>query len=636
MASIKSQIAALSYAIVLCGIVPLFPWLTGAPRAVLVAGMAAGIWQDFRGSWPIKNWVYNAAVVPVFLYYAIQYSRANPVQPVLSVLSIMLAVRLGGEKSGRYYLQIQALSLFCLAASSLFDLSPAFLVYLTMMLMLVAVALVLLTFYAQDSRMVLSSADLRRVVAAGLFMPLASLPLLAIFFPILPRTQLPLWNFLSPVAERTGGMADKVEPGRSANVAESPVLAFRAETTRLPQQQLYWRGKVFNRIAGNRWIRDEKAPFEQTGHPGARISQTIYPEPGLSRTIFALDAPAAVMLPRTKRSPDGTYELQGPAVKRLSYRVESATSGILPIRNRIDRDFYLRLPADVPTRILHLADDIRRRADSDVRRVELLKQYFRQGNYRYSLRDLPTGENALEQFLFEKKQGQCEFFASSFALLLRAAGVPARLVGGYLGGEYNDIGGYYLVTEDRAHVWVEALIAGKGWVRIDPSGFARNAGAIWGGPKKRDLLTRLRLTLDSLNHTWNRSIITYDFERQVDAARSMGQRLQGFNPWRALKRVLPVMLFLSGLAGLFILVSRRKLLLPTREERLLKRFYRRVAADSGVQFERGRHGLFEMAEASQNPRVREFAEIYAGAVYRDRRLTSEEYGRLTRMLKEGF
>src|SRR5690349_4387177 len=115
MASIKTLIAVLSYAIALCGIVPLFPWLPMAPRAVIVAGMAAGVWQDFRGSWPIRNWVYNAAVVPVFLYYAIQYSRANPIQPVVSVLSIMLAVRLGGEKSGRYYLQIQALSLFCLA-----------------------------------------------------------------------------------------------------------------------------------------------------------------------------------------------------------------------------------------------------------------------------------------------------------------------------------------------------------------------------------------------------------------------------------------------------------------------------------------------------------------------------------------
>ena len=130
MVAISSLTAVLSYAIALCGIVPLFPWLATAPRAALAAGMLAGIWQDRRGAWPVKNWQFNLAVVPVFLYYALQFSRANPVQPVVSALAIMLAVRLCGEKSGRHYLQIAALSLFCLASSSLFNLSPIFLFFL--------------------------------------------------------------------------------------------------------------------------------------------------------------------------------------------------------------------------------------------------------------------------------------------------------------------------------------------------------------------------------------------------------------------------------------------------------------------------------------------------------------------------
>jgi len=616
--------------------VPLFPWLTTAPRLAIMAGMAAGIWQDLRGSWSIKNWVYNAAIVPVFLYYSLQYSHANPIQPVVNVLAIMLAIRLGGEKSSRYYLQIQALSLFCLASSSLFDLSPTFLIYLAMMLLMVAVALVLLTFYAQDSRMVLSRADLRRVVAAGLFMPLASLPLLAIFFPILPRTQLPLWDFISPSAARTSGLADKVEPGMSANIGEPPVLAFRAEMSRQPQAILYWRGTVFNRIVGNRWVRDEMMPFERINFTGPHVAQSIYPEPGLSRTLIALDAAAAISLHRIRRTSDDTYILLGHATKRLSYQADSATAGILPVANNFKHDFYLQLPADIPPRIRRLADDIRRRGHSDASRVELLEQYFRRGNYRYSLRDLPTGEHALEEFLFNKKQGHCEFFASSFALLLRVAGVPVRLVGGYLGGDYNEMGGYYLITEDKAHVWVEAFIAGKGWMRIDPSSFAVNAGAIWGNPPKHDLFRRIQLALDSLNHTWNRAIISYDFESQVDAVRTVGESIRKFDPVIAFKATWPAMSLLSGLITIIIVVNRKKFLWPSREERLLRRFYRRLESDCGTKVNRGQQGLYEIATISNNDKVRAFVEMYAGVVYRDQKFTAEEYYRLKRILKDGF
>src|SRR6185369_7652563 len=124
------------------------------------------------------------------------------------------------------YLQIHALSLFCLAASSLFDLSPTFLIYLTAMLLMTAIALVLLTFYGHDKCLTLSRSDMRTVLTAGLLMPLASLPLLVFFFSILPRTQIPLWNFLPAPAAIITGMSDKVEPGQSSVVGASRVLAF--------------------------------------------------------------------------------------------------------------------------------------------------------------------------------------------------------------------------------------------------------------------------------------------------------------------------------------------------------------------------------------------------------------------------
>ena len=281
----------------------------------------------------------------------------NPVQPVVSVLAIMLAARLGGPKNSRHYLQISALALFCLASSSLFDLSPLFLVYLALLLFLVAVSLVLLTFYDQDSRMQLTRSELRKVLLVGVLMPLASLPLLIFFFPMLPRTQLPLWNFLAAPVSRSTGLSDTVEPGSSSTVATSTVLAFRVEMPRQPQQQLYWRGTVFNRLEGRRWVRSVP-PTENLQYIGQRIRQTIYPEPGASRVLVALDAPVSLTLPRSRRTSDGLYEYQGPAGKRITYTADSLTTGILATSGDIKRSFYLSLPENLPKRIKQLADSI--------------------------------------------------------------------------------------------------------------------------------------------------------------------------------------------------------------------------------------------------------------------------------------
>lgn len=632
MVTIRSLAAILTYVIGLCGMLPLFPWLTMFPRVILAAGLTAGLWQDRRGSWQLKPWMQNVAIIPVFFYYALQFSRTNPIQPVISVLAVMLAVRLSGEKTVRHSLQIYALSMFCLASSSLFDLSPVFLIYLGLLLFMVAIALVLLTFQSQDQAMTVSIPDLKRILFSGLLMPVLAIPLLLLFFPIMPRTQLPLWNFLNPPASRTTGYSDAVEPGIQSSITESRTLAFRAEMPRLEQSQLYWRGTVFNRTDGNKWTRLSQVPAELAEFAGETVSQVIYPEPSATRTLIALDRPAALVLQRVNRSPDGVFEISGAAGRRLSYSADSQSNGLIAQRNKVNRRFYQQLPDRIPARVKALASEIVRTGKDDRARVELLENYFRNGGYRYTTRDLATGDRALEQFLFEKKQGHCEFFASSFALLLRAAGVPSRLVGGYLGGEYNELGGYYLVTDNKAHVWVEAFIEGNGWIRIDPSSFATNAGEVWSAPKSRTLKLRITLLLDSFNYAWNRSVITYDFEQQVNIARKVGSRLQGIDTSKMLRSSVPY--FAAGLLLVALLiVFRRTPLFRSRERRILRRFLQKVDHEFGISTGEGGAGLFEIASAAENSHVSEFADIYAGAVYRDRRLTNEEYQRLRQILR---
>lgn len=633
MIAIKNLATVLSYIIGLCGVTPLFPWLTMFPRMVLLFGLITGLLQDFKGNWQIKPWMQNIVSTPIFIYYALQFSSNNPVQPVISVLAIMLAVRLSGEKTVRHSKQIYALSIFCLASSTLYDLSPVFLLYLGLLLFMVAIALILLTFQSQDVAMLVTKPDLKKILISGLLIPVISLPLLIFFFPIMPRTQLPIWNFLNPSPSGTSGYSEAVEPGSKSNVSASHSLVFRAEMPRQEDSVLYWRGTVFNWTDGNKWTRTLQIPPENTGSNKLTVNQVIFPEPSVGLTLFSLDRPVTMSLQRIKLFPDGVFELSRAGRRRISYSADSQTGGIVTQLNHINRRFYLQLPEHLPTRLKELSSRLIRAGNNDRKRIEYLENVFRLSHLRYSTNNLPVGDRVLEKFLFEIKQGNCEYFASSFALLLRSAGVPCRLVGGFFGGEYNKLGGYYLITEDKAHVWVEAYIEGEGWIRIDPSSFAVNSGEVWSKKGSKNLLLRLTMAIDSFNHAWNRSVISYDLEQQISFASQIGSGFRGIQPSIILRNIMPYLVGCLLLVSIYF-TSKRMSLFKPRELRVLKCFLKIVKLKFNISAEESGCGLFEVATSVNCAKVSEFVEIYAAAVYHDRRLTDKEYKKLLKILKD--
>jgi hypothetical protein len=234
------------------------------------------------------------------------------------------------------------------------------------------------------------------------------------------------------------------------------------------------------------------------------------------------------------------------------------------------------------------------------------------------------------EFLTVKKRGNCEFFASSCALLLRLAGIPARLVGGYLGGEYNELGGYYVVTEDRAHVWVEAYLEGKGWVRVDPSRWAVNAGEV-GASAKRGVFRSFLLAVDTVSYFWNRQVITYDLERQISLFNEAGQRLHGVKPSQV-EGFLPKILGLVVIPLLILWGVRQLLRRPSTEERLVSAFIARLRGGYGIEATPDA-GLRELTAGIDDPDVTRFVGIYSGAIYRDRRLAPEEVAELRGIIK---
>jgi hypothetical protein len=629
MVRISSILTFLTYSIALLGYAPLSPYLEIVPRLVFPVSLIGGILADRKGN-RLSGPIATIVSIIFFVFYVTQINRDNLVSPAVNLLTLLLSIRLISEKKGRNYLQIFALSLFSLASSSLFTLDAFFLAYLIALFFLIAVALVILTFYASDNNMVLSRDGAKTVLSISLFMPAAALPLMCVFFVIMPRTQYPLWNFLNVAGSKVTGFSEKVQPGASSSVGEVKNAAFRVSCGKLAKELLYWRGTVLNTLVGNAWIKGNLPAGEAGYVAGAgEIYQTIYPEPGRSGYLFALNIPRQVTGVRASLTGDFVLKPASISARRVKYDAVSVPVNIINTHRGINREYYLRLPPSLSDRMADVGRNIARRGKTDVEKVELLKDFFLSKKISYATSDLPVSADPLDEFLFNKQRGNCEFFSSSFAVLLRSAGVPSRLVAGYFGGEYNELGGYYLITEGMAHVWVEAYIAGRGWIMVDPNILSANFQKVQ-DEKESGIAYRIRMYLDSFNYFWNMAVINYDLETQFRMAKEVNSRLKRisftFQPGKfsLLAGVPLIMLIIVILAAWRAKIS--------REERIMRKFLRLMKRNYAFDFLPST-SLHELAEMAKNPLVDRFVDIYGGSIYRDRKLTIAEYRTLRDLLQ---
>lgn len=625
MVRIKSLLSGLTVCIALIGYLPLQPYLDPFSRIFFPLALVLGLYLDRQGR-PLSGRILTPVSIVLFLYFASGFSLNNMIQVTADLLVIFLGIRMLGEKSGRNYLQVFGLALFCLAASSLYNLSALFIVYLLLLLLLLAVSLVVLTFHAQDHEIALKKPEARKVLTVASLMPVASLPILLFLFVLLPRTQYPLWDFMNQSGPKKTGFTDTVRPGGSTTVAETKNVVLRAITPKVPEQKLYWRGIVLNGFKGNDWVRlpvPEDEEMRRVG-PGSSVRQEIYPEPSRVPYLVALNIPRAITGLRHSVSEDDVIMATVAPDKRMKYLADSTLSDVITVSGDVDRNFYLALPGTVSGRLRAKGAEFSRPGLSVPDKLRLVEGFFRSQRLSYATTGLPVGPDPLDSFLFVKRRGHCELFASSCATLLRLAGVPARLVGGYRGGTYNAMGGYYLVTEDMAHVWVEAYDPARGWVSIDPSawsiGFQRNPGAA----------QQLRMYVDALGFYWNKAVITYDLEKQISLVRTAGNKARNIRfPTTWWKPVAGG----AVAAGLVVAAVAFFLKGPkTSEERVLRRFLRAVRKRYPASYRDGR-GLFDLANDIGDPQVREFVTVYGNAVYRDQRLKPDELARLKQIIR---
>ncbi|HEY5993976.1 MAG TPA: DUF3488 and transglutaminase-like domain-containing protein [Gallionellaceae bacterium] len=438
----------------------------------------------------------------------------------------------------------------------------------------------------------LQSAGMRlkpRLRVAGLLMA-QSVPLMLVLFILFPRVQGPLWGMPQDDLSKTG-LTDSMSPGSISKLSLSDEIAFRVTFKDAPplREQMYWRGPVLTEYDGRSWTMAKGPPGRppQLDNLSAESDYSVMLEPHYKTWLFALEMPVFTSIASFQTN-DFQLRRRNIVSTRLQYEVRSQ----LAFRaNAEEEPFQLRqalqLPAGINPRARQLAQEWRKTYPSnDIIMLAALRHFSQQG-FTYTLEPPQLGPNAVDDFLFDTRAGFCEHYASSFVFLMRAAGIPARVVTGYQGGQYNALGGYFIVRQSDAHAWAEVWLQGRGWVRVDPtaavsparvqSGLAaavpNNAALPLMARTSSAWLLRLRFNLDLIAYQWNQWVLGYDAAHQLSLLDKLGM---ADITWG--KLALYIMGTLGLLIGVFALLMLRRLYARriSEAQRLYLKFCRRL------------------------------------------------------------
>lgn len=439
-------------------------------------------------------------------------------------------------------------------------------------------------------------------LGAGLL--LQALPLMLVLFLLFPRLG-PLWSMPLPGDRARSGLAESMTPGDIAELSQSAELAFRAgfEGPVPPRSQLYWRALTFEQFDGRRWSQQVEAlRFEAPAEPrwqaeGPALSYSIVMQPSGQPWLFALDT-ARTELAQTRLMGDFRLQRRRPVEQNLLYSVTSWPQALREPQASPRLGLALQLPPSGNPRARQWAAELQaRHADDPQALVDALLAHFARERFFYTLRPPLSDADTVDHFLFDSRRGFCAHYAGAMTFVLRAAGIPARVVAGYQGGELNPAGNYVLVRQLDAHAWVEYWLPGRGWISVDPTfqvaperieqGLEQalpaedefEVGTVLSPLRYRDVewLNSLRLSWDNLNYAWQRQVLGYQGEAQLELLKR----------WLGQVDATRVGLLLVGLAALLLGLLAVLLLKPRqREQDPLRRQYRRferLLAGHGLQ-----------------------------------------------------
>jgi transglutaminase-like putative cysteine protease len=504
-------------------------WLT----ALVAASVAMRLILAARGyaapSRPVKLGIAAAAIVILFL----QFRTFNGLSAGTALLSLVAGLKFLETDARRDLYAVALIVYFLCLAALLRSESFWLLLYLIGVAWLTAAVLLRLAVPAPLRGWPLDLRYVGRISAQAL-------PVAAVLWLFFPRFDAPLWQLPAERGNAQSGLGDSMSPGDIVDLALSDEIAFRVrfDGSLPPRDERYWRGPVLHDTDGHAW-RNLGAAAESAATltpTGPAYSYTLSLEPHAFNWLFALDWPDQWSVPDGHLNADDTLVQSAPVSRALEVSARSHTHvSTAQALTAMSRRRDTQLPSNRNPRTIALAAELRRSHPDDLGFAQAVLEMFHREEFFYTLSPPPLGANSVDDFLFDTRRGFCGHYASAFAMLMRAAGVPARIVTGYYGGTYNPYAGYWIVRQSNAHAWDEIWIGGRGWMRVDPTAAiapARVESGLDGTLAAEQLglgirarvpwITDLRLRLDALGQLWRQRFLGFNQVAQLSLIERLG------------------------------------------------------------------------------------------------------------------
>ncbi len=527
--------------LIACQFAVIIPHLVRVPLWVAAVYLGASIWRlqmhRQRAAMP-GRWVRLGLGLAATASVLASYRTLIGLEPMVALLLVASALKLLEAIRDRDGYIIVSLGFFICVTHFVFSQSLPMTLYALACTLLLVTAMI-----ALNQRP--GAAFTRNEPLLALKMLGLAVPMMVVLFFLFPRIG-PLWSVPSKSAVGVTGMSDFLRPGAVSKLGRSADVAFRVgfEGAIPHKRSLYWRGLVLSRFEHESWrtlawreLPEAERMVQRPETSGEPLRYRIVMDPTQQRWLYGLSY-AESATPGVLEAWDFRLGVLNPLESQFGYDVVSWTDVTLqPELSAWRRDMETAFPRDLNPRSAAWIDGLRSRYVNDGAFVAAVLRYFRDQPFYYTLEPPAILEtDFVDRFLFETRRGFCEHYAYSFVALLRMAGIPARIVAGYQGGEVNPLNNTVVVRQFDAHAWAEVWLPGEGWVRVDPTAavspdrielgleaaLAGEAGFLADSPisvyrlRGISAINWLRLRYDVLAFRWQSFVVGFDSTRQID------------------------------------------------------------------------------------------------------------------------
>lgn len=601
----------------------LHPWISVFAFAVL----AWRAWAAARGARMPGRLTKTVFAVLGFVMVLASYRTLNGAEAGSALLMVMIALKLTEVQRVRDAVFVIVLGYFLVFAGFLYSQEIPFVAWMLFAGWGLTAALLLVT---RNS----PGASFRNGLRESGRYLMQALPFAAIIFVLFPRIPGPLWGVPSSASSAESGLDDSMSPGDISKLVLSDKMAFRVrfEGDLPPAEARYWRGPTLHLFNGRTWVQgfvpvQDSDRADSAGNP---TRYTVMLEPHQRNWLYALTLP--VEYPNDAVvTRDYQLATRDTVTQRRVYEVVSHLQYTLsPQLTEVERRWALQMPGRFNPRSRELAERWRAESESDREIVDAALRMFGEQKFFYTLEPPPLRGDTVDDFIFETRAGFCEHYASAFTFLMRAAGVPARVVTGYLGGEPNYFSGQFEVRQSDAHAWTEVWLPESGWTRVDPTGAVAPsrvesgvsealAGQVLPAHLSRhdtDLIVQLGLQWGAINALWYEFFLGFGPEMQRDFLEWLGLEQPD---WRNMVIVMTALLVTGGMMLWLWLAWTHRAKPVDPALRLYRKLQRRLARRIGAPraFE-GPRAFQERVDASAPDAagpVRKFIEEYVALRY---------------------